>query len=102
MIRGKVGVLFVGLNGATANTTVAGSLALKKGLIHNCDGMLTETGIFSHLDLVQFDQLVFGGWDVTSHDAYQAARFSKVLEPWLIEDLRSDLELISPCPLATC
>lgn len=35
MNREKVGVLFVGLNGATANTTVAGSLALKKGLINN-------------------------------------------------------------------
>ena len=96
MRREKVGVLFVGLNGATANTTVAGSLALKKGLINNCDGMLTETEIFSHLDLVQFDQLLFGGWDVNSQDAYQAARFNKVLEPWLVEDLRSELELIWP------
>lgn len=96
MSREKIGVLFVGLNGATANTTVAGSLAIKKGLNSNCDGMLTETEIFSHLEFVQFNQLIFGGWDVNGQDAYKAARSSKVLEPWLVEDLRQDLEAIRP------
>jgi len=89
-------VFYLWINGATANTTVAGSLAIKKGLNNNCDGMLTETEIFSHLELVQFDQLVFGGWDVNGQDAYKAARFNRVLEPWLVEDLRPDLEGIRP------
>ena len=96
MSREKVGVLFVGLNGATANTTVAGSLALKLGLSKNCDGMITETELFSHIDLVRFSQFVFGGWDVNGHDAYKSARFNKVLEPWLVEDMRPALEVIRP------
>lgn len=96
MNREKTGVLFVGLNGATANTTVAGSVALKKGLTNNCDGMLTETGLFSHISLVQFDQLIFGGWDVTSQNAYHAALSNKVLEPSLLEGLRAELEMLHP------
>ena len=80
----KIGFLLVGLNGATANTTVAGSLAIKMGLSNNCDGMITETELFSHLDLAYFNQFVFGGWDVNGMDAYKSARFNKVLEPWLI------------------
>ena len=101
MSREKVGVLFVGLNGATANTTVAGALALKMGLSNNCDGMITETELFAHIDLVRFSQFVFGGWDVNSHDAYRSARFNKVLEPWLIEDLRPGLEQIRPWKAVT-
>ncbi len=96
MNRGKIGVLFVGLNGATANTTVAGSIALKKGLTNNCDGMLTETGLFSHLSLAQFNQLIFGGWDVTSRNAYNAAISNRVLESSLIEGLRTELEVLYP------
>lgn len=96
MSKEKVGVLLVGLDGATANTTVAGSLALKKGLNNNCDGMITETEMFSQVELAQYDQFVFGGWDVNSHDGYKAARFNKVLEPRLVEDLRQDLEAIRP------
>ena len=97
----RVGVLLVGLNGATANTTVAGSLALKMGLTDNCDGMITETELFSHIDLVRFNQFVFGGWDVNGYDAYKSARFNKVLEPWLIEDLRPGLEQIRPWKAVT-
>src|SRR5574340_1531286 len=96
MSKEKVGVLLVGLNGATANTTVAGSLAIKKGLRTNCDGMITETEIFSHVELAQYDQFIFGGWDVNNQDGYEAARFNKVLEPWLVEDLRQDLEMMRP------
>ncbi|MCF6159298.1 MAG: myo-inositol-1-phosphate synthase [wastewater metagenome] len=96
MSKEKVGILLVGLNGATANTTVAGSLALKRGLNDNCEGMITETEIFSHMRLALFDQFVFGGWDVNPRDAYQAACFNKVLDPWLIEELRQDLETVRP------
>lgn len=92
----RIGVLFVGLNGATANTTVAGSIALKNGLIDNCDGMLTETEIFSGLNLARFDQLVFGGWDVYDQDAYSVAVSNKILEPQLVERLRRELEEIRP------
>jgi len=97
----KIGFLLVGLNGATANTTVAGSLAIKMGLSNNCDGMITETELFSHLDLAYFNQFVFGGWDVNGMDAYKSARFNKVLEPWLIEDLRPSLEMIRPWKAVT-
>ncbi len=96
MKKEKIGVLLVGLNGATANTTVAGSLALKKGLSSNFFGMLTETESFSHLNLSQLDQFIFGGWDVNGQDAYRAALTNKVLEPWLVEGLRSELEAIHP------
>ncbi len=33
---------------------------------------------------------------MNGQDAYKAVRFNRVLDPWLIEDLRQDLEMILP------
>jgi len=96
MRKNKLGVLFVGLNGATANSSLAGTLALKKGLAQNSDGMLTETSLFEDMGLASFDQFVFGGWDVNGHSAYNAARLHKILDRDLVNNLRRDLKEISP------
>src|SRR5438046_7623702 len=44
------------------------------------------------------DDLVFGGWDIFEDDCYAAAKTAGVIEPSLLEQVRSDLEKIRPWP----
>ena len=43
---------------------------------------------------------VISGWDINNANLYEAAKRSHVLEPTLIEQLREDLEQITPLPAA--
>jgi myo-inositol-1-phosphate synthase len=107
---GRLGVLLVGL-GAVSTTVVAGVHAIRKKLAPAV-GSLTELGtirlgkrtegrsprIREVFDLPTLDDIVFGGWDIFEEDCYAAARTAGVLEPALLDQLRSDLETIKPMP----
>ena len=41
---------------------------------------------------------VISGWDISSANMYEAAKRSHVLEPTLLNDLKSELEQIKPLP----
>jgi myo-inositol-1-phosphate synthase len=108
--RGKLGVLLVGL-GAVATTTIAGVLAIRKGLAKPI-GSLTQMGtvrlgkrtegrspkISDVMPLAALDDLVFGGWDIFEEDGYAAARTAGVIEPSLLDRVRPELEKIRPWP----
>ena len=108
--RGKLGVLFVGL-GAVSTTTIAGVLAIRKGLAKPI-GSLTQMGtirlgkrtegrspkITDVVPLATLDDLVFGGWDIFEEDCYAAARTAGVLEPSLLDKVRPEIERIRPWP----
>ena len=108
--RGKLGVLLVGL-GAVSTTTIAGVLAIRKGLAKPI-GSLTQMGtirlgkrtegrspkISDVVPLSALDDLVFGGWDIFEDDCYAAARTAGVIEPALLEQVRPELEKIRPWP----
>src|ERR1700704_390402 len=108
--RGKLGVMLVGL-GAVSTTTIAGVLAVRKGIAKPI-GSLTQMGtirlgkrtegrspkISDVVPLPSLDDLVFGGWDIFEDDCYQAARTAGVLEPSLLEKVRPELEKIRPWP----
>src|SRR5205809_1612916 len=97
--RGRLGVLLVGL-GAVSTTTIAGVLAIRKGLAQPI-GSLTQMGtirlgkrtegrspkITDVVPLASLDDLVFGAWDIFNEDGYSAARTAGVLEPSLLEKL---------------
>jgi len=105
---GKLGVLLPGM-GAVGTTFIAGVLAIRKKLAPPI-GSLTEMGtirlgkrtegrvprIRDYINLAGIDDLVFGGWDVISDNAYQAARRAAVLETALIEQLKDELSAIQP------
>lgn len=99
MLGRKVGALIVGLNGATANTTVVGAILQKEGLI-SCDsfkrGMLTEDGCLADQRLVNGTQIIFGGWDVNNTDAYEAAMTNKVLNSTSLHPVKERLREIKP------
>src|ERR1700756_3671653 len=98
--RGKLGILLVGL-GAVSTTTIAGVVAVRKGLAKPI-GSLTQMGtirlgkrkegrspqIRDVVPLADLDDLVFGGWDIFEDDCYSAARTAGVLEPSLLEEVR--------------
>jgi myo-inositol-1-phosphate synthase len=106
--KGKLGILLVGL-GAVSTTTIAGVLAVRKGLA-NPIGSLTQMGtirlgkrtegrspkINETVPLVNLDDVVFGGWDIFEENSYQAARTAGVLEPSLLDQIKPELEAIKP------
>src|SRR6188474_1725289 len=108
--KGKLGILLVGL-GAVSTTTIAGVLAVRKGLAKPI-GSLTQMGtlrlgkrtegrsprISDVVPLSTLDDLVFGGWDIFEDDCYAAARTAGVIEPSLLDSVRPELEQIRPWP----
>ncbi|HTK28908.1 MAG TPA: inositol-3-phosphate synthase [Vicinamibacterales bacterium] len=102
--------MLVGL-GAVSTTTIAGVLAIRKGLAKPI-GSLTQMGtvrlgkrtegrspkISDVVPLATLDDLVFGGWDIFEDDCYAAARTAGVIEPSLLEKVRPELEQIRPWP----
>ena len=105
---GKLGILLVGL-GAVSTTTIAGVLAVRKGLA-NPIGSLTQMGtmrlgkrtegrspkINETVPLVNLDNVVFGGWDIFEENSYQAARTAGVLETSLLDQIKPELQGIKP------
>src|SRR5262249_37994858 len=108
--QGKLGVMLVGL-GAVSTTTIAGVIAIRRGFARPI-GSLTQMGtvrpgkrtegrsprIDEVVPLAPLDQLVFGGWDIFEEDCYAAARTAGVIEPSLLDKVRSELEQIKPWP----
>jgi myo-inositol-1-phosphate synthase len=106
--KGKLGILLVGL-GAVSTTTIAGVMAVRKGLAQPI-GSLTQMGtirlgkrtegrspkISEAVPLVNLDNIVFGGWDIFEENSYEAARTAGVLEPSLLDQIRPELEAIKP------
>jgi myo-inositol-1-phosphate synthase len=106
--NGKLGVLIPGL-GAVATTLIAGVEAVKKNLAQPI-GSLTQMGtiplgkrtenrcpkIKDFVPLADLKDIVFGGWDVYSDNAFEAAMKAKVLEPMMLHAVKAELEAIKP------
>ena len=108
--KGKLGILIVGL-GAVATTFVAGVEAVRKGIAAPI-GSLTQMGtirlgkrtdgrspmIKDFVPLADLNDLVFGGWDIFTDSAYDAAANAKVLEKDLLLQIKPFMESIKPMP----
>jgi myo-inositol-1-phosphate synthase len=107
---GKLGVLLVGM-GAVSTTTIAGVLAVRRGLAKPI-GSLTQMGtirlgkrtegrsplIKEFVPLAALDDIVFGGWDIFEDNSYEAAKTAGVLESTLLDQIKPELEEIRPWP----
>jgi myo-inositol-1-phosphate synthase len=108
--QGRLGVLLVGL-GAVSTTTIAGVLAVRKGLAKPI-GSLTQMGtirlgkrtegrsprIKEIVPLVELENIEFGCWDIFEENCYQAALTAGVLEATLLDQIKPELEAIKPWP----
>ena len=97
--------------GAVSTTTIAGVMAIRKGLAKPI-GALTQMGairlgkrtegrsplIKDFVPLATLDDVVFGGWDIFEDNAYEAANTEGVLDKDLLEQIRPELEAIKPMP----
>ncbi len=96
----KLGILMPGM-GAISSTMVAGVAAVNKGVaeaIGSYTQMDTieingkEQPVRDALKLVDFKNIVFGGWDIEDISMYERALNSGVLEKELIEQVKDELE----------
>jgi myo-inositol-1-phosphate synthase len=108
--KGKLGILLVGL-GAVSTTVIAGVLAIRKNLAVPI-GSLTQMGtlrlgkrtegrspkISDILPLASLDDVVFGGWDLFDENSYEAAKTAGVLDASLLDQIRPELEALTPWP----
>lgn len=106
--EGKLGILMPGL-GAVATTFIAGVEAVKKNLAQPI-GSLTQMGsirlgkrtenrvpkVKDFVPLASLNDVVFGGWDVYEDNVYEAAMNAKVLDRYLLEAIKPELEAIKP------
>ena len=109
---GKLGVLIPGM-GAVATTLIAGVIAARRSQ-QPPFGSLTQMGhirlgkrtdgrnpmIKDFVPLATLDDLVFGGWDPYSDDAYTAAMKAGVLQPHHLEAVGDELRLVKPMSAA--
>jgi myo-inositol-1-phosphate synthase len=97
--------------GAVSTTTIAGVMAVRRGLAKPI-GSLSQLGtvrlgkrtegrspqIKEFVPLAALDDIVFGGWDIFEENSYEAARTAGVLDAALLEQVKPELEAITPMP----
>jgi len=110
--KGKLLVLTPGM-GAVATTFMAGVVSARKKLSKPF-GSLTQLQtirlgarsnersplIKDFVDIAGLDDILFGGWDVISDNAYEAAKRADVLKAQDLEPLKGELEKIEPMQAA--
>ncbi|MFN8318728.1 MAG: inositol-3-phosphate synthase [Saprospiraceae bacterium] len=106
--KGKLGILLPGL-GAVATTTIAGVVAVNKGLSEPV-GSLTQIGrmrvgkrtqkntplIREVVPIHPLKDVVFGGWDIYEDNVYESAVQAEVLDKRLLDQLKPQLSKIKP------
>lgn len=105
---GKLAILTPGM-GAVSTTFMAGVISIRKGLAKPI-GSLTQMGtirlgkrtdnrnprIKDFVPLTELEDIEFGGWDLFEDNAYEAAVNAGVLDRYLLEQIKDELEQIKP------
>ncbi len=108
--KGKLGILTPGI-GAVSTTFMAGVIATRKGLGQPI-GSISQMGnirlgkrtenrepkVKDFIPLASLEDLVFGGWDIFTDNAYEAAMNAGVLEKDLLNEIKDELSTIKPMP----
>ena len=111
----KLGVLFVGVNGSVATTSIVSAKAVAAGLSKEYglytstlmskvkDGKLeryNQKPIKEILDLIGYDQVVFGGWDIENEreNTFNYARELGIVPKEVVDSLRNELIYIKAMP----
>ena len=91
---GRTGVWLIGAQGSLASTVVTGARAIARGLAGR-GALVTELPELRGLPFVDFEDLVFGGWDVAPTGLRARARAMEIedraLPPGLVAALDDDL-----------
>lgn len=95
MTKRKLGIAVVGFGGAVGTTMLAGIELLKKGTIGREGLPLADLQI---KDLVEYDDIVFAGWDLFSENLAKAAELHDVLTYKQFIAAEPELAKIKPWP----
>jgi myo-inositol-1-phosphate synthase len=93
----RVGVLIAGLNGASANTMLAGSMGTNDVGARRLGSIIHGAGLGDHGLFADETSFVFGGWDVDGRTAADAATTHGIL-PVVDESTLERLGEIRPFP----
>jgi myo-inositol-1-phosphate synthase len=96
--RRRLGVAIVGLGGAVATTAVAGIALLRAGAADTTGLPLAGLPADLTAELVRYEDLVFGGWDLDPSDLARAAAAHRVLDRDQLEAARGALAAVAPWP----
>ena len=119
----KTGVMLIGWGGNNGTTLTSGVYANKHGLVWdtkrgevkaNYHGSLTQCGTTylgqdekgttyvapfkALLPMVNPNDLIIGGWDISKLNIYESARRAHVMEPAMLIQLKDELEKMHPLP----
>ncbi|MEK8106280.1 inositol-3-phosphate synthase [Micromonospora sp. M12] len=83
----------VGLGGAVATTAIAGVELLRLGMTD-----MSGLPLAHRTDLVAYESMVFGGWDLAPDDLAKAAHLHRVVEPAHLETVAGPMGQILPWP----
>ena len=81
------------MGGAVATTAIAGTLLMRQGEQRPVGLPLAE---FDHLDLVNYTDLHFTGWDLYQDDLYKAAEHHKVLDREQLAAVKEEMSGMYP------
>ncbi|MDR2692533.1 MAG: inositol-3-phosphate synthase, partial [Dysgonamonadaceae bacterium] len=108
-VKGKLGVLVIGVGGAVATTFIAGTMLVRRGLgipVGSITQLATirlgkrEENRFPKIKdvvpLAGLNDIVFGGWDLFEENAYEAARHAEVLTGEDLDKVKDELQAIRP------
>lgn len=96
--RRRLGVAIVGLGGAVATTAVAGIALLKAGAVDTTGLPLAGLPADLTAQLARYEDLVFGGWDLSPADLAAAARAHRVLDRDQLAAAEPALAAVKPWP----
>ena len=107
-----IGVLFVGLNGAVANTVITGinsNISFKDNtfLPPTIDndyteeelksfGSIIKTEYFKGIDFIDESEFIIGGWDIFYENAFNMAKYHKIIPFEYYYRSQNKLEKIYP------
>jgi myo-inositol-1-phosphate synthase len=96
-VNQRLGVCIIGSNGAVATTVMAGVHLMKKGLTPR-NGMVTEGPIGRSVGVAPIEDIVFGGWDLRTDNAYEAALSHRVVPRELLDEAKGELSAFKAWP----
>lgn len=95
MGKRNLGIAVVGLGGAVGTTMAAGIELLKKGVVGTAGLPLADLNI---ADLVQYEDIVFAGWDLFGEHLAKAAEEHEVLSHKQFVAVEAELKKLKPWP----
>lgn len=86
----QMGVLFVGVLGAVATTTISGLFAVNQNLAP-LRGVISSEKEFETLQLTPLDQIAFGGWDIQKNSLIEVVQKYGIIQESILKKIEMQL-----------